>query len=242
MYNLSIQLNDVCLREGKNLMKKPIYRQIKEKMIESIARTPANTSISSERDLALEYQVSRMTVRKAVNDLVDEGYLYRDSNRGTFVADAVLRKKNTSLSKEEENNVVSYKIMYFDVKNSAPDEVQKYLNLRDDDSIVRIVRLALLDSIPQEVEEIYLNRVIVSDSEMSQIANWKNFNKFIKEGSLTQRFVPTLVPMKYAHLLNLKIQDPIIMIENFINNKAGIPLIYMKVYTNPQSKIIEITS
>jgi len=41
--------------------------------------------IPGERELALEFQVSQMTVNKAILALVDSGCLYREQGRGTFV-------------------------------------------------------------------------------------------------------------------------------------------------------------
>ncbi len=43
-------------------------------------------AIPSERELENLYNVSRTTVRQALNLLVNEGYLYREHGRGTFVA------------------------------------------------------------------------------------------------------------------------------------------------------------
>jgi GntR family transcriptional regulator len=48
---------------------------------------PAQSAIPSERDLAHELGVSRMTVRAAIDELVDEGLLIRRHGRKTIVAD-----------------------------------------------------------------------------------------------------------------------------------------------------------
>lgn len=220
----------------------PIYLQIKEKMIEMISELPANSPVPSERDLAVLYSASRMTVRKAIDALVDEGYLYRNSNKGTFVADEVLRKKNTTLDEKSIEREITYKSIYFDVKASSSDEVQSYLNISGDDSVVRMIRLCLADERPQSIEEIYIKRLDLDDDEFRNLPKTRDFNDFIIQGSLTQRFVPTLVPMQYAHMLELKINEPIIMVENIINRKSGAPFIYMKVFNNPKEKVIEITS
>ena len=42
--------------------------------------------IPSEREFAEMYQVSRMTVRQAITNLVGIGQLYREKGKGTFVA------------------------------------------------------------------------------------------------------------------------------------------------------------
>lgn len=211
-------------------------------MIQIIKEMPANAPISSERDLAVEYDASRMTVRKAINVLVDEGYLYRDANRGTFVAAKVLHKKNTTLEKADTEDEINYQIIYFDVKASSAKEIQELLHIDAEDAIVRMIRLSRIGDRPQAVEEIYIKRLNLSDEEFGNMPKWRDFNRFIAQGGLTQRFLPTLVPMKYAHMLNMRIEEPIIMVENLINSKNGQPLIYMKVFNNPKEKIIEITS
>ncbi|MFV0381795.1 MAG: GntR family transcriptional regulator [Breznakia sp.] len=223
-------------------MSVPIYRKIKNALIEKISTLSPNDPVESERILAFEYKASRMTVRKAIDELVDEGYLYRDANRGTFVSDAVLHKKNTTIKNEQELGNVDYKIIYFDVKATSPEDVQEYLYLRAEDAIVRMVRLLLVDAKPLAIEEIYIKRLNLSDEELGNMPKWRDFNAFIAQGSITQRFVPTLVPMRYAHFLGMKINEPIILIENFINSKNGQPLIYMRTYNNPKERVIEITS
>ena len=40
---------------------------------------------TSERELMETYQVSRITVRKAIDELVTEGYLYKIQGKGTYV-------------------------------------------------------------------------------------------------------------------------------------------------------------
>ncbi len=65
----------------------PLYLQLKDiiiKKIESNEYAP-NTQIPSEQDLCQLYDISRPTVRQAINELTSSGYLYKDKGRGTFV-------------------------------------------------------------------------------------------------------------------------------------------------------------
>ena len=54
----------------------PRYQKIKQKILDEIEDKPVHTPIASERELAQICNVSRMTVRNAVNELVEEGVLY----------------------------------------------------------------------------------------------------------------------------------------------------------------------
>lgn len=72
----------------------PIYLQIKEWMHFQIASGswPPAHKLKAESDLAVEWDVSRGTVRKAMAELAKEGLLVRTHGRGTFVADDVLEQ------------------------------------------------------------------------------------------------------------------------------------------------------
>ncbi|MCK5328455.1 MAG: substrate-binding domain-containing protein [Candidatus Latescibacteria bacterium] len=66
---------------------KPLYEQIKEYISNGIhqGHYQPYQKISSEWGLASKFGVSRLTVRKAFDDLVNRGILYREHGKGTFV-------------------------------------------------------------------------------------------------------------------------------------------------------------
>jgi GntR family transcriptional regulator len=66
----------------------PLYQQIRTLLAQRIAQGEwaAHEALPSEWALAESLGVSQGTVRKALTDLVDEGWLYRQQGKGTFVA------------------------------------------------------------------------------------------------------------------------------------------------------------
>lgn len=68
--------------------KKPLYSQIHDYILEQIenGHWPVHHQIPPEREIAEQFQVSRITAKSAVMGLVNEGYLYRHRGKGTFVA------------------------------------------------------------------------------------------------------------------------------------------------------------
>ncbi len=68
----------------------PRHFQLREAIMRDALRNGLSSGdpIPSERELAEKYDVSRVTVRRAVGDLVNEGFLRREDRRGTFIADA----------------------------------------------------------------------------------------------------------------------------------------------------------
>jgi GntR family transcriptional regulator len=66
----------------------PLYVQIKRELLRRIASTAREEQghrFHSDEELCVEFNVSRMTVRQAIKELVDEGYLTRARGLGTFL-------------------------------------------------------------------------------------------------------------------------------------------------------------
>ncbi len=65
----------------------PKYYLVKQKIVEMINNEEIGPDglIPSERELMGIFGLSRITVKKAIDDLVNEGYLYRIQGKGTFV-------------------------------------------------------------------------------------------------------------------------------------------------------------
>ena len=71
----------------------PLYVQLKQIIIEKIKKGeyPEETKIPSEEELCGMYDISRPTVRQAINELTAAGYLYKEKGKGTYVS----KKKET---------------------------------------------------------------------------------------------------------------------------------------------------
>jgi GntR family transcriptional regulator len=82
----------------------PLYQQLQRALREAIERRifGPEDALPAERDLATEFSVSRITVRKAIDGLVDEGLLVRRQGSGTFVCARVEKNfsKLTSFSED----------------------------------------------------------------------------------------------------------------------------------------------
>ena len=139
----------------------PYYYQIKEiihKYIKNKEIKPGQ-ALSPERELCLKYQVSRITVRKAMDLLVQEGLIYREKGRGTFVAKPPLEQPAQIISFNEQmerrglkpsTRVLKTKIF------SQDKEIADCLNLNMDEEIALVKRLRLANGEPVALESSYL--------------------------------------------------------------------------------------
>jgi GntR family transcriptional regulator of arabinose operon len=74
----------------------PKYMQLKKEIQSWIytGRIKANDLLPSEHELSRLFTMSRQTVRQAIGELVQEGYLYRIQGKGTYCAGLVQRRMN----------------------------------------------------------------------------------------------------------------------------------------------------
>ncbi len=82
----------------------PLYRQLRRSLRDAIeeGRLGPDDVLPAERDIADRFGVSRITVRKAIDGLVDEGLLDRRHGAGTFVASRI-QKSMSALSSFSED-------------------------------------------------------------------------------------------------------------------------------------------
>ncbi len=94
---------------------KSFYKQVKQKILEKIesGNYKPDERIPSERELCDTYSVSRTTIRKAIDELESEGFLNRQSGRGTFVA-----KSNIGI-KSKTGNILFMRCVHSDIDKST---------------------------------------------------------------------------------------------------------------------------
>lgn len=108
--------------------------------------------LPSERDLADDYEVSRMTLRQAITLLVEEGILERRVGSGTYVASHRVQEKmrgTTSFTEivRSQGKTPSSQLISYQRKLANEAEIQQ-LQLKATDTVVRMERVRFADNIP----------------------------------------------------------------------------------------------
>src|SRR4051812_21542613 len=73
-------------------------RRTRDRVLALIEQLDVGAAIPSERQLSVDFQVSRLTIRAAIGDLVREGYLVRRHGSGTFVSEPKIAQELTMTS------------------------------------------------------------------------------------------------------------------------------------------------
>ncbi|HKM95341.1 MAG TPA: GntR family transcriptional regulator [Buttiauxella sp.] len=150
------------------------YIEIKERIKSGILNQiyKKGESIPSERELASLYGVTRVTVQKAVDSLVQEGFIERIHGKGMFVlknstANVYLLNNETSdsilgFSREFQGRVkVSSQLLAFNVIQ-ADATLAQHLDISIGDNVWFIRRIRLLDGNPVLVEDTNIPQSVIA--------------------------------------------------------------------------------
>ena len=129
----------------------PLYRQLKRNLEDAIRNhvVAADEALPPERELAEELNVSRVTLRKAIDGLVDEGLLVRRRGSGTFVSHRVEKSfsKLASFSDEmrSRGRTPRSELLSCTCGAVSPEEALG-LGVSPDTNVIRLQRLRYADS------------------------------------------------------------------------------------------------
>ncbi|MDD3404530.1 MAG: GntR family transcriptional regulator [Hespellia sp.] len=116
--------------------------------------------IMSERELIDKYHFSRITVRKAIDELVNEGYLYRIQGKGTYVKGDCpgqnLYSLNSCTSDVKRLGRNPSKKTIFAERKEADAKRAKQLNVNIGDNLFSFGRITLADNEPLNYTITYL--------------------------------------------------------------------------------------
>jgi GntR family transcriptional regulator len=133
----------------------PKYYQLAKIIKDRIERQEykGEEQIPSEAELCLTFQVSRITVREAINRLVAEGYLERRQGKGTYVAHQKLRRnidRIYSFSSDMRHLGLepSSRMLNFRIEECDPDGAELLRLPESNRKVIRISRLRLANKIP----------------------------------------------------------------------------------------------
>jgi GntR family transcriptional regulator len=218
--------------------KLPLYSLIEDNFRELIlsGQLKPGNAIPSEWELADLYQVSRLTVRHALDNLARQGWLNRRHGVGTFVANpTVARIAPSKLSFTEQmraigrtpsSRQISFKVV------SANAEIASYLGLQESDPVVEITRLRLADDEPILLETSYLSQARFPDLDETVDLSHNSLYEYLytqyqaNVASMDQTLEPVLLTEAEAKYLGTQAGTPAVLSEITAFSSEGEPIEY----------------
>ena len=142
----------------------PLYAQVKQRLMTRITEGTFSEGdfLPTEPELCDEMGVSRITLRRAVKELCDEGFLLRQQGRGTVVARRRIEQRLVSLSGFSEafeaEGGVSHKVL--SITTDARDDKAAVLG---PGLLLRIDRLISVGDRPLTLESLFIDASLMAD-------------------------------------------------------------------------------
>jgi GntR family transcriptional regulator len=149
----------------------PLYLQLKKSIEAAVSSglIGPGDALPSERDIAIKADVSRVTVRKAVQDLVRGGVLVQRHGSGTFVAPRVKRVEQslsrlTSFTEDMARRGMTVHSTFIErgLFQPSPDEMMA-LGLSANEPVARVSRLRSANGTPLAIERAALSANVLPD-------------------------------------------------------------------------------
>ncbi|MFK4926109.1 GntR family transcriptional regulator [Lactococcus garvieae] len=157
-----------------------IYEDVKEKILSGYY--PINSRIADGNTLVQEYDASLMTVKKALDILVSEGFLIRRRGYGTIVKDWTKGKKAHLYAIEGSSKrhlgQLESEVLTFEVEHPNADIAHK-LSIDVEDFIYRIERVRYVKKVPTIIEYTYMPISIIPQLKYSHLTG--SIYKYILE-------------------------------------------------------------
>lgn len=201
-----------------------------------------NDQLPCERDLCIQYDASKMTIKKALDILVEEGLIYKKRGHGTFVKGLSRQQLSTleedlcntqqaltGYSKQYGKENVTATVLEFSVIPTTP-KIAANLHIKENDFVYKIIRVRNLRGVPCVLEETYMPIDLIPGLKLSHVES--SIYSFIRD-NLHYQIQSSHVRVKakgasdfIAANLNLETGEPVALVEQIAFLDNGMPFEY----------------
>lgn len=213
----------------------PLYQQLYDIIKENILshKYRPGDKLPSELELSQEFDVSRITVRKAMEMLTEDNYIIKRSGKGSFVTPAKIQENITgsqsfSLTCQINEQSPMTRVIKQEIRPATSYDVEcLHVPLMSD--IAYIKRLRYADSTPIFLESIYLKTDLfayILDADLSNTSFYELVAKQFPEESrkIKQTFEISIATPEQAKLLELPKGAPLLLRHEIVTTLQGLPL------------------
>jgi GntR family transcriptional regulator len=223
---------------GSHTAPVPKYYQLRETILERILAGvwPAATAIPPEPELCREFGVSRITVRRAISDLVHEGKLYTIQGKGTFIARPKLDERFVQRAfgfyedMELQGRPLSTQILLQEVI-PAPENAATHLEVALGTPVHILVRLRSVQDEKILVSTTYIPEalcpgLINDDLTSGSLYRWLQTHYGLTVARAERNLEAVAAREREAKLLEIPLHSPLLRLESVVYLPNGKPLEY----------------
>lgn len=213
-----------------------VFEEVAKEIEKRIAagRYISSQRLPSEYDLSKEFGVSRLTIRKAIDELISCNLLVKQKGKGTYVmAQPKIQSGSGGLQSfteaaktyGKESQTVIIKLE----KGMAPQDIASELELEVDEQVYHIVRVRSYDDEPMTVEELYIREAFLPSPLMEADVQSSLFQLIEKQIDIAyshQEVEAVLVDEWLSHYLNVPVGSPTLMVHSKTFSVTAVPILY----------------
>ncbi len=199
-----------------------------------------NGKMPTEAELVKRFGVSRVTVRNALQTLVEEGMLVRERGRGTFLKtnspeNWVGRLMGFTETIKEAGYQPGARILVKGMTNKFPQEVKNELKLN---AVWELKRLRLADDIPIAIEHAFYPPEIGLELEGRDLENMAIYRFFEEELQMPLKEASQMISAVKANdyeakKLGIDVKEPLLYIERITYSKDQQPAEFLMAVYRP---------
>ncbi|WP_301420741.1 GntR family transcriptional regulator [Mammaliicoccus lentus] len=199
--------------------KMPLYQEIMKNIQDYIKNQGLEHGdvIPTEKALSEKYQVSRVTIRKAISRLIEKEILYSIKGSGTYVAfpkfeHNLFKLQGFTEEMQPYHDSIKNKVIEFRLIKPN-EEIQEILNLNKEEKVYNIKRLRKLNGEVLIIENAYIPFELFPD--LSVEAMTKSKYGYLKEKGYVikkrvEEFIPRLPSKDTMEIFNIKSNTPLL--------------------------------
>ncbi len=208
------------------------HEQLRRSILQMITDDPRQGRLlPSERDLATEHGISRMTARLVIEELADQGLVYRVHGLGTFVSGGAISKSLALTSFSEDmltRGMRPSSRVLLARERPAGAAAGVHLQISPAEQVIEVRRVRLADDVPMCLESIELPAQLVPGLSSRPLAG-SVYELLASEYRIhitraEQRIRATVLDVEEAQLLEVPPVSPALLVERGSCDKAGRPV------------------
>jgi GntR family transcriptional regulator len=221
--------------------KTPLHQHISDWIKQEIRfkRLQIDDKIPSENELAQQFSVSRLTVRRALQTLEQENLIFRSQGLGAFVKAPISRKRMVNLNSFHEDlsqaGIIPSNEIVFEGLVLPPPHISSLLGIEEQKKVFRIDRIRFGSARPFAFDKTWIPAFygqLIVDADLSKQSIFelleKEYEIAIEKGC--QRFDAAIADEHLAKHLDVAVNTPLLVIKRLIYTTSGKVIYYQQRY------------
>lgn len=235
----------ILRRERGDLLHRQLFLALREQIRRSVYRE--GEPIPSEDQLCQSFGVSRITVRRAVADLVEEGCLEKRLGRGTFVRQSAAKPRSRGGSTFTESlakRAKQTKVAVLEVsRRSPPPHAATAMGLAEDAQVVYASRLRSISGVPLLFVDSWVMPeyadAITGDALEGRSITELLLSQGVRFRYVTEEISAVAADPHVAASLHVQVGSPLLCVARLVSKDVGKTVMYLMAYmTSERSRVV----